>query len=1276
MSSNEDKDISQPNTSFGLINLQDEHIKSLNDESKCHEERNLDEEMERVFAGVSSEGDASRFDLSKFDGGRSPKPDDRRLSEDDFIVHRNNSRPHVHIPLKSIAKSKRKKSTTSLQIKDSDTENLNKFEDEKYITDSDSAMSPPTTSRRTSSNSGETHSLMAGNGNHSVEIESDGLLSSECETPMYEPPHFEHYFRQDSADKRVQFNIDEKNEDEAIIEHRELDQTQVNNHHNSVKKKKHKHRHHHHNHNRLKYSEREVFIPKDLQMEENLDEFVQDDLTSHRYDCGKEKRRFSGKNKNSLIASYNGDLDRNLIAGLPVKILKKYIDHSPHEVFVQLDELKGNEEDREWKETARWIKYEEDVEEGTDRWGRPHVASLSFHSLLNVRRSLESGVILLDLEENNLPGIIYRVVEQMAVEELINTEDKAAVMRLLLLRHRHVQQDGEKFSRFIRRNTASYSSLTSFEAEILAMRSASLTNNNLNDDVKLKIKNTLSHHDVHSSPKNNFTNNNNINVNQRMDLLKNHTAIDMKEETYTSSVEDMIKRVQKESILKRIPFGAEATTVLVGSVDFLKKRTAAFVRLAEGIIIPSLTEVTIPVRFMFILLGPSDPKDIDYHEVGRSMSTLMSNSEFHCKAYKATERKELISLLNEFLDSSIVLPPCDWEREELLSLRELKEKSEQIKKRKIHAAFQKISKVDEHSKKEKDDPLKRTKKPWGGLVKDIKRRFPFYMSDFTDGINLQCIAGAIFIYFAALSAAITFGGLLADKTKNMIGISETLVATSLAGVIFSLLSGQPLLIIGTTGPLLLFDESLFNFCQDNNIDFLAMRLYVGIWLAVISLLVSCVEGSVLVKVFTRFTEEIFSSLISLIYIWESLSKCLNVFSKHPLLSVDKYCTEDVITQMNSPIFSKNSSFNNSLMKNATENINQKINPQLPINQPNTALLCTILALGTFFIAYYLRHFRNSKFLGRSIRRALGDFGVPIAIVSMVATDYFNPSTYTEKLSVPEGLKPSNASVRGWLISPNGLEGHIDPWLPFIAIVPALLVYILAYMETHISELIINKKERKLKKGSGFHLDIVLVNFINMICGLIGAPWMSAATVRSVAHVAALTIMSQTHAPGQKPHIIEVKEQRVSSLLVSMMVGGSVLMAPLLRLIPMAVLFGVFLYMGISSIDGIQFFERLKLIFMPVKYHSDATFVRNVQTYKMHLFTAIQLMCLCTLWIVKSSSLSLLFPFFLIMMIPVRSQLCDRLFTFKELRALDSNELPDKTYDEDEPDFYTESRLPG
>ena len=44
----------------------------------------------------------------------------------------------------------------------------------------------------------------------------------------------------------------------------------------------------------------------------------------------------------------------------------------------------------EWKETARWIKFEEDVEE-SNRWGKPHVASLTFHSLLELRKGLEKG---------------------------------------------------------------------------------------------------------------------------------------------------------------------------------------------------------------------------------------------------------------------------------------------------------------------------------------------------------------------------------------------------------------------------------------------------------------------------------------------------------------------------------------------------------------------------------------------------------------------------------------------------------------------------------------------------------------------------------------------------------------------------------------------------------------------------------------------------------------------------------------------------------------------
>lgn len=156
-----------------------------------------------------------------------------------------------------------------------------------------------------------------------------------------------------------------------------------------------------------------------------------------------------------------------------------------------------------------------------------------------------------------------------------------------------------------------------------------------------------------------------------------------------------------------------------------------------------------------------------------------------------------------------------------------------------------------------------------------------------EGLNSTCLAAAIFMYFAALCTAITFGGLMSDKTKNLIGISETLVSASFTGVIMALFSTQPLVIIGTTGPLLLFDQSLYSFCDNNGIDFLTTRVYVGAWMGIIALTVACVEGSVLVRLFTRFTEEIFTGLISILYIVETFIKLYNYFERNPLLP--EYC---------------------------------------------------------------------------------------------------------------------------------------------------------------------------------------------------------------------------------------------------------------------------------------------------------------------------------------------------------------------------------------------------
>lgn len=428
-----------------------------------------------------------------------------------------------------------------------------------------------------------------------------------------------------------------------------------------------------------------------------------------------------------------------------------------------------------------------------------------------------------------------------------------------------------------------------------------------------------------------------------------------------------------------------------------------------------------------------------------------------------------------------------------------------------------LAAADDDGKKPVDDPQQRTGRLFGGMINDLKRRLPMYRSDIHDGLNSETLAATMFLYFAGLATAITFGGLIGSKTHDLIGISETLVSACFVGVIFHALASQPLVFVGTTGPLILFDEALIQFCNSNDLSFLTVRVYVGIWLTVIATLVSAFEGSVFVRLFTRFTQEIFSALITLIYIVETGSKLVITFKRHPLLAEYLYKPEpptpaitldSAINELDgnvTEVLTSTMATVTAALGNVTDDLNL-LSPRDrlgPINQPNTALFCLCLTLGTFMLAYTLKIFRNSKFLGRSARRALGDFGVPISIAIFVSLDFYVSKVFTDKLNVPDGISPSDPTVRGWLIP----LGPVPTALPFLCVIPALLVYILIFMETQISELIVGKPERGLKKGNGLHWDINLLCFLNTVCGFFGMPWHCAATVRSVTHVSAVTIMS-------------------------------------------------------------------------------------------------------------------------------------------------------------------------
>uniref|UniRef100_A0A4W5RBJ1 Anion exchange protein n=1 Tax=Hucho hucho TaxID=62062 RepID=A0A4W5RBJ1_9TELE len=839
-----------------------------------------------------------------------------------------------------------------------------------------------------------------------------------------------------------------------------------------------------------------------------------------------------------------------------------------HDVFVELNELvMDKNQELQWRETARWIKFEEDVEEETDRWGKPHVASLSFRSLLELLVFL--GAVLLDLNQHTLPGIAHQVVEQLIISDQIKVEDRANVLRALLLKHRYV---------FL-----AVCNPTVFTVFIYIIGTSTQT----------QFRRSLSPLLCLQSPERR----------ERTQLFHaEHSKHELK-------------------LLEKIPENAEATVVLVGTVAFLEQPSMAFVRLQEAVLLESVLEVPIPVRFLFLLMGPPIA-NIDYHQIGRSISTLMSDKHFHEAAYLADERQDLLNAINSFLDCSIVLPPSEVGGEELLR-SVARFQREMLHKREEQQALQAPFKPG-------DDPLRRSGHLFGGLISDAARRYPKYASDFRDALNPQCMAAIIFIYFAALSPAVTFGGLLGEKTGGLIGVSELIIATAMQGVIFSLLGAQPLLVVGFSGPLLVFEEAFYSFCNANHIEYLTGRVWIGFWLVLIVVIIVAFEGSFLVRFVSRFTQEIFSFLISLIFIYETFSKLGKIFQEHPL----QRC-------------------------------------YLVVGEPNTALLTLVLMSGTFFIAFYLRRFKNSAFFPGKLRRMIGDFGVPIAILIMVLVDYSIKDTYTQKLSVPTGFSVTSPEKRRWLIPPLGSDGQFPVWMMATSILPALLVFILIFMETQITTLIVSKKERMLLKGSGFHLDLLIIVAIGGVSALFGLPWLAAATVRSVTHANALTVMSKAVAPGDKPRIHEVKEQRVTGLLVALFVGLSIVIGDLLRQIPIAVLFGIFLYMGVMSLNGIQLTERMLLLLMPPKYHPDHTYVRKVRTLRMHLFTGIQLVCLAALWTVMSTVASLAFPFVLILTVPIKWFLLPRIFTTREMQCLDADDAEPKFDEREGQDEYTE-----
>lgn len=493
---------------------------------------------------------------------------------------------------------------------------------------------------------------------------------------------------------------------------------------------------------------------------------------------------------------------------------------------------------------------------------------------------------------------------------------------------------------------------------------------------------------------------------------------------------------------------------------------------------------------------------------------------------------------------------------------------------------------------------------FGGVQDDARRRWSptSYLRDWTDGVTSKSIATVAFMYFACLAPVVAFGQLTGTVTGGVLGVPHFLAGAALGGVSYAVLCGQPMTMIGPTGLTFAYVTALWGLCQTFGWPFLSLYAWTGIWCSGLLALLACGGACSLVSLVTQFTDDVFNGLIVITFL---ATACRNIAAPFAAAGMDK----------------------------------------------TVPFLDAGIALGTFAVAALCNAARSGPYFRPVIRNLLADFGPVIAMVTAtVAARY---SSIASVASVNGLAVPSVFDLGRPLLVPLLPSGGVPLWVPAAAVVPALLLTLLFFLDQNITSRVVNNPSNGLRKGATYHLDLLVVAGITLALSLMGLPWMVAATVQSLSHVRAMATATPpsdgaTSAAGKPSG--EVVETRLTGTLVHLLIGGSVALLPLLRLVPASAISGLFLFLGMRMTGGNAFFARLPLLFRdPEKQPSSLV----VKPSTAHAFTALQAFCLTGLWVMRSvPATALLFPSVILMLVAVRLRLVPRLFSRDDLEVLD------------------------
>jgi len=474
-----------------------------------------------------------------------------------------------------------------------------------------------------------------------------------------------------------------------------------------------------------------------------------------------------------------------------------------------------------------------------------------------------------------------------------------------------------------------------------------------------------------------------------------------------------------------------------------------------------------------------------------------------------------------------------------------------------------------------------------GLVRDIRKRLiPHFVSDITDGLNMQTLASSLFLCVACLSNAVTFGVGAAVVTAGQIGPVEMILSTSICGAIYALTCGQPVALTGFGGAHLAFTGVLYSASTLLGVEFLPFFAWVGIWASLFLMVLTLTSASNLVLYFTRFTDETFSALSSVIFVYES-----------------------------------------------TRNL---VKPFLATN-PDAGASCLGMLMGllTAGLVIMLTRMKKSGLFTKHTRSWISDFAPTLSMtlttfLSMYLCTHLN--VVLPALSLPVGIATSTG--RPWLVD----IWSLSPQMIAFSTIPAIMLTTLLFMDQVITTRLVNTPDNALRKGWGYHLDLGIIALYTGACSVVGLPWMTAATVPSLNHARSLSNINE------EGDTVSLIENRVSAFLIHVLMGVSLLgLRDILQMVPQPAFMGLFLFLGLSAASNNKFLKRCVLLVTdPTVYHKKLPKklrkIRplSIQRSSISKYTLAQLGCLVALWGVKSmQGVGIVFPLLIAFLVPAR-----------------------------------------